>query len=342
MSQISTAIVGLGRAGWKLHLEPMLKNGGFRIVEVADPLQERCLEAEALTGCRTFASIDELLSEGSAELVVVATPSATHYEDALKVLNAGRHCVLEKPIAMTSREADEIVALAQARNLRVFVHHAHLHRKEFHHLMAVVKSGMLGPIFHVRSFWGNYARRWDWQTLRKNGGGQLKNTCPHPLSVILPLLDSPVVSVSADLRNIKDAGDAEDHVQLFMKTESGTTVDLVVSSAIALGMPRWMLCGKYGTVTSDGKVSRARFYDSSKVPPLTALDGAAPGREYLKEELPWQEKELPVEPAPVPSFHQNVYDVLTGGASQVVTPESAAEVVRVSELAWRDFSPMTS
>ncbi len=335
MSKISVAIVGLGRAGWGLHLQPMLKHGGFDIVVVADPLEERRREAEALTGCRSFTTINELLQNSPATLVVVATPSATHYQDALRVLKSGRHCLLEKPIAMNARDADELVALAQQLNLRLFVNHAHLHRKEFHHLKGVIESGILGPIFHIRTFWGNYARRWDWQTLKKNGGGQLNNTCPHALSMVLPLLDSPVTNVYADLQHIKDAGDAEDHVHLMLKTAHGVTADVVVSSAMALGGPRWLICGKYGTLSSDGKMSRVRYYDPAKAPEMSLLDEAAPGRQYSKEQLPWEEREIEVASAAVSSFHENVFDVLTADATQVVTPESAAEVVRVSGLAQK-------
>ena len=249
---ITVGIVGLGRAGWTLHLEPILKLSGFKIVAVADPLAERCQEAAALTGCEQFATIDQLLEKSDARLVIVATPTSTHYEDGLKVLKAGRHCVVEKPLALETAQADELVSLARERGLGLFVHHSHLHLPAYHHIKGVIDSGVLGDLFSVRVCWGNYARRWDWQTLKKNGGGQLNNTCPHVLSLVLPLLGSPVKRVFADLRNIKDAGDAEDHVHMVLQAESGVTADVVVSSVMALSGPKWILCGSRGTMISDG------------------------------------------------------------------------------------------
>lgn len=329
---ISVGIVGLGRAGWNLHLEPIRQLPGFQIVSVADPLPERVREAYELTGCETFSSIDELLEKSSAQLVVVATPTATHYQDTLKVLKAGRHCITEKPLSLHTHEANEVVALAQKSGLRLFVHHHHLHRAEYHHLKSVIESGEIGDLFSLRTCWGGYGRRWDWQTLKKNGGGQLNNTCPHTLSIVLPLLGSPVKRAFADLRNIKDAGDAEDHVHMVLQTESGVTADIVVSTALALSGPRWLLCGNRGTAMSDGKTGKIRFYDGANVPPLTVIDAAAPGRQYLRETLPWQERELTAGPSPVPPFHNNVLDVLTGKAEPIVTPQSAAEVVRVTNL----------
>lgn len=330
---LTVGIVGLGRAGWNLHLEPIVKLTEFKIVAVADPLPERRKEASDLTGCTEFTTIDELLAGSDAQLVVVATPSATHNEDVHKVLDAGRHCIAEKPLAFSAKDANALVEKAKSRGLGLFVHHVHLHRPEFYFLKGIIESGDLGELFSLRAFWGFYGRRWDWQTLKKNNGGQLNNTCPHVLSIVLPLLGSPVKDVFSDLRNIKDAGDAEDHVHGVLRTESGVTADIVVSSVMAQAAPRWLVCGSRGTLLADDKGGKIRFYDGNAVEPLTVLDAAAPGRQYLSETLPWQERDVSVgKEAPVPAFHQNVLDVLTGKAEPVITPESAAEVVRVTEM----------
>lgn len=331
-SPITVGIVGLGRAGWNLHLEPLSKLSGFQIVAVADPLLERCAEAAERTGCQEYASLDELLKNSEANLVVVATPSSIHYEDVLKVLQAGRHCIAEKPLALETAQADKLVALAKAKNLGLFVNHSHLHLPYFHHFKKVLESGVLGKLFSIRVCWGNFARRWDWQTLRKNGGGQLNNTCPHVLSVVLPWLDGTVENVFADLRNIKDAGDAEDHVHMVLQTGSGMTADITVSGAMAQSGPKWMFFGDQGSMISDGVTCTFRTFDASTVEALSVLDTAAPGRQYLKEELPWGERTEDIAPVPVKSFHENISDVLTANAEPVVTAQSAAEVVRVSNL----------
>jgi len=331
-SPVTVGIVGLGRAGWSLHLEPLSKLAGFQIVAVADPLAERCAEAAERTGCQEYAALDDLLKNSDARLIVVATPSSTHYEDVLKVLQAGRHCIAEKPLALETAQADELVALAKEKGLGLFVNHSHLHLPYFHHFKKVLESGVLGTLFSIRVCWGNFARRWDWQTLRKNGGGQLNNTCPHVLSVVLPWLDGTVENVFADLRNIKDVGDAEDHVHMVLQTGSGLTADIVVSGAMAQSGPKWMFFGDQGSMTSDGNTCTLRYFDRSKVEALSVLDTAAPGRKYLREELPWEERTEEIGPLPVKPFHENIFDVLTGQAEPVVTAESAAEVVRVSNL----------
>ncbi len=330
---ISVAVIGLGRAGWIMHLKPLFKHGGFRIDAVADPVPERREEAVALTGCKAFDSLDALLRGTDAQLVVVATPSFAHADEALKVLRAGRHCILEKPMALNYRDARQIADEAEERNLGLFVHHTQLHLPEYWHLKAVLESGVLGKVFHFRVFWGSYRRRWDWQTLKKNGGGHMNNACSHALSVLLPLMPGPARAVYCNLRNIKDAGDTEDHVHVVLETECGTTADVVVSSAVGVKVPRWILCGEYGTLISDGVKSRVRYHDPATLPPLAVLDAAAPGRQYTKDDLSWTEEEIEVEAAPVPLFHDNVFEALTKGAPLTVTPEGAVEVIRVIDEA---------
>jgi predicted dehydrogenase len=332
-SQIPVAIVGLGRAGWSLHLQPLLAHPGFKIVAVADPVPDRCQEAAGLTGCQSFPSIDELLDQAPAEIVVVATPSFSHYHDAVKVFNAHRHCILEKPMALAFDDASRLLTLARQSNRLLFVHHNYLHGAEYHHLQTVLAGNRLGPLFHLRAFWAHYRRRWDWQTLKKNGGGALNNFGTHVLSIVLPLLGAPVSTAQAMCKNVKDAGDAEDHVQLLLQAANGVTADVMVSTAIALDAPRWMLCGRNGTLVSDGQKSRLRYYDPAKAPPRVVLDSAAPGRQYQNETLPWEEMEIPIGSSPVSTFHENVHEVLADRAVQIVTPESALEVVRVLEMA---------
>jgi len=333
--KIKTAIVGLGRAGWNLHLNPMIANGGFEIVAVTDPLEARCLEAvEIVPGCKIFPSLDSLLDGSDAELVVIATPSNTHYDDAASVVRSKRHCILEKPMSANHAEALDLLRLSKECERHIFVHHVHLHRAENRHLRQIVDSGILGPLFHIRTEWAHYGRRWDWQTLRKNGGGQLANHGPHALSLVLPLLGGEVSLDHAELRNIKDAGDAEDFVHLVLSSTAGVTADLTFSSATAVGGPRWQLLGKCGSLTCDGTNSKLKTYDQALAPALEVLDTAAPGRAYLSETLPWLEQEVPVDDGSlIIGFHENVRAVLTEGADPIVTLESACEVTRIIDLA---------
>ena len=336
-TSIRVAVIGLGRSGWTIHLRALIKRPSFVVVAAVDPLPERREEAAKEFGITCYSTLGEMLGKESLDLVIVASPSFCHYDDALAVLRTGCHCILEKPMAPTLKDARFLAAEAEKCSRRLFVYHNHIFLPPYNHFREVIASGILGPLFSIRMFMASYTRRWDWQVLKKNGGGYLRNYGSHALSIALPLLDSPVTRVECNAQLIKDAGDTEDHVDLLLKTESGRTANITVTTCAALPGPTYTLFGKYGTLTSDGKTSRLKYFDGDALPLPSVIDAAAPERKYQKEDLPWTEETRECKPSGTTiGFYENVAAVLRGEADPIVTVTSALEVLRVLELAAAD------
>src|SRR3546814_2848382 len=83
--------------------------------------------------------------------------------------------------------------LSKAAERSLFIHQNYRFFPEFTHLRDVIDSGILGRLYHVRMYSSQFARRNDWQTLAKNGGGVLNNTCPHFIDQALQLYRTRVV-----------------------------------------------------------------------------------------------------------------------------------------------------
>ena len=185
------------------------------------------------------------------------------------------------------------------------------------------------------SYLSHFARRNDWQTLSRNGGGVLNNTCVHFLDQILQLVPGKVAQVFGDLQHIASAGRRRGPRQGGPPHRRRATADLEISTAenVALPLPKWILCGTHGTLTNEGSESTIRFFDPKQVRPLQVIDGPAQDRKYGNiDELPWQERTIQV-PGRVPNaFYDNVYDVLRNGGAMHVTPQSVREVMRVLAL----------
>ena len=334
MSQepIRYGIVGLGRAGWDIHVAQLRNRPDAKIVAVVDPVEERRKEAAAAFGCKTYTSLSRMLKQADVEVVVIATPSVMHGPDTKKALKAGKHVVVEKPMALSVAEAESMIKAAQAADRKLFVHQNYRFMREFTHLKDVVDSGILGRLFHIRNYLTGFARRNDWQTLSRNGGGVLNNTCPHFIDQALQLAGSPIKDVMGDLQQLASAGDVEDHVKAFMRAENGTTIDMEVSSAenLPAPLPKWVLCGSCGTLTTDGKTSHIKWFDPEQAAPMEAHDGPAANRKYGNEDkLPWQEKTVPTEGPDRGTFYDNVFAVIRRGQPMAITPESVREVIRV-------------
>ena len=330
------AVVGLGRAGWGIHVHQLRERADSKIVAVADPVEARRNEAAAEFGCKTYTTLAKLLKQDDVDVVVIATPSAAHARETKQSLKAGKHVVVEKPMALSLAEADSVIKTAQESGKRLFVHHNYRFYPEFLQLKDVVDSGLLGRVFHIRNYvFNTFTRRNDWQTLAKNGGGLLNNAGSHFLDQILQLLPGRVTSVCSDLQQIASAGDVEDHVKALLKTDAGATADMEITTAenVALPLPKWIICGTHGTLTNDGSKSIVRWFDPAQAPPLEVIDGPAIDRKYGNDEkLPWQEKTIEVLDRPHGAFYDNVNAVLLRGAVMRVTPESVREVMRVLGL----------
>ena len=333
---ISVGVVGLGRAGWNIHVEQLRSHKAFRIVALADPDKKRVRGGSDELGCASFADLKSLLKGSDAELVVVATPSRAHAPDSIAVMKAGRHVIVEKPMAMNLAQADQMIRSSRACRRKLFVHQQYRFNQIMVQLQQVIASGILGRVFHIRANWVGFSRRNDWQTLRRHGGGVLNNTCPHAIDMAMQLLGAKVTAVMGDLQQIKDAGDAEDHVKVFMRGANGCTVDLEVSTCCAATLPAWMVLGSCGTLVSDGEETTVKYYDPRKVPKLKVVEGPAPGRQYgiAGDKLPWRQKQLKVSKTRVAAgFYDNIAAVLRKNAKMAITPESVREVIRVIALA---------
>jgi len=293
-------------------------------------------EVKAEFGCATFPDHRALLKGADAEVVVVASYSDTHPALSRDVLRSGRHCICEKPIADSVAAAQSMIAAAQASGKKLLVHHNYRFFPETRHLLDVIKTKRIGEVFEIRMRSYHFARRWDWQTMRKHDGGVLNNTCPHFLDIGLQLLGSPVKEAFCDLKLLRSLGDVEDHVKVILKAESGRVYDMEVSSVCKFPEPKWTVLGSNGTLQSDGRTSKIEWFDPKKLSKLRQIEAPLPDRSYCNDTgIPWQSEEVPSRGPDIGDFYDNVWAVLREGKPMVVKPEEALEVVRVTQLCKR-------
>src|SRR4051794_14171490 len=116
------AVVGLGRAGWGIHVHQLRGRQDARVVAVVDPVESRRDEAVAEFGCKAYTTLNRVLKHDDVDVVVIATPSAAHALETTKSLRAGKHVIVEKPMATSLAEADRMIAAAEETGRKLFVH----------------------------------------------------------------------------------------------------------------------------------------------------------------------------------------------------------------------------
>jgi len=117
------ALIGLGNAGFTLHLPALASIDSASVVGACDLDAGRRARAEARWRVPTFADFDDMLARSRPDVVVVGTPPATHADYCLRALAAGSHVICEKPFVSSVEEADRVIAAARAADRCVALNH---------------------------------------------------------------------------------------------------------------------------------------------------------------------------------------------------------------------------
>ena len=264
---LRVAIAGLG-FGESVHLPALRSCPGTEPVALWHPRAERleaaCRQAELPGHCEFHA----LLDDPSVEAIVIATPPAARYALARQALEAGKHLLLEKPVALCADQVEDLQRLALQRGLTVAVDFEYRAVPLFQQLAALVASGALGELVLVKFDWlmgsrADASRPWNWYSQAAEGGGVLGALGTHAFDT-LHWLVGPSRHLQAQLsttihqRPLADGSgrlasvDAEDIalVQLKLETPQGGSVpaQLNLSSVTRRGRGCWLeLYGRDGT-----------------------------------------------------------------------------------------------
>ncbi|HEU4671765.1 MAG TPA: Gfo/Idh/MocA family oxidoreductase [Candidatus Limnocylindrales bacterium] len=204
ISELGAAVIGTGFIG-TVHVEQLRRIGvGVRGVLGSSPDRGR-IRADALGVAHAYASLDELLDDPTVDVVHVTSPNHLHVPEARRILEAGRHVVCEKPLALTAAESADLVALAAATGLVNAVNFNIRFYPLNQHARELVASGLLGE---VRLVTGHYFQDWllhdtDWNwRLEPDKGGALRavgDIGSHWLDLMTFATGQPITAVMADL-----------------------------------------------------------------------------------------------------------------------------------------------
>jgi predicted dehydrogenase len=196
------ALVGYGYWGANL-ARNLTAAATTTLVGVADPDPgQRALAERSHPGIRTWADLDGALADDEVEAVVIATPATLHAEMALAALEAGRHVLVEKPLALAPGPAERVVSLAGERDLVVMVGHTFLYSPPVRYLRDVLREGGLGRAQYL------YSQRLSLGKIRRDCNA-LWNFGPHDVSIMLYLLDERPTEVSSRSMNFIQDGVAD-------------------------------------------------------------------------------------------------------------------------------------
>lgn len=313
MKVLRTAVIGLGRIGWGRHIPNVISHEGFELVAAMDTDEARRKELWDTYGVQGYSDLNEMLTKEKPDLVIVASPTHLHRDHIITAMEHGADVFAEKPVAKDMDEVYEIHEAAKRMGRKILVYQPHRANAVINTLKAIIKQNKIGRLVMVKRANSSYIRRNDWQAIKEFGGGMLNNYGAHFMDQFLYLLEEDLDVLACTCDCAATLGDADDVVQVMMKSSSGVALDLNINQAAAYPMPAWIVYGKYGAIFAQDEFCeefKVKYIIPEECPPIELCPSlAALNRKYSNDlPLPWHEETVQVSQENEIDFYEKCYE----------------------------------
>jgi scyllo-inositol 2-dehydrogenase (NADP+) len=332
--EIKVGIIGYGLSGSVFHAP---------LIEAADGLRLQAIVSSQATKVHkdypnvdVFPDVDALLSNGEIDAVIVTTPNTTHYEFAKKAIMAGKHVVVEKPFTNTTKEADELIALAKEKGVLLTVYQNRRWDNDFLTIRRLLESKVLGELStyeaHYDRFRPAVQDRWREQDLP--GSGILYDLGAHLIDQALTLFGMPK-TIWADLRCERAGAKATDYFHLVLGYDQMRAI-LHSSSLVCEPGPRYLLHGNKGSFLKTGLDPQEGQLKKGRRPGDVGWGEDCPenfGKMTANLNGLLLKSTIQTLPGSYQSFYEGLYEAIEFEKEVPVFAEEARDVIRIIELA---------
>lgn len=242
MGKMKFAILGCGRISYK-HVEALINNyEDAELVAVCDIAEEKANDRKKQyedvvknVDVQVYTDYLEMLSEEKLDVVAIATESGYHAKHALDCINHGTHVLIEKPMALSVEDANQIIAIAKEKNKKVCVSHQNRFNPPIQKLRKAIEEGRFGRIINgtARILWtrdDNYYKQAPWRGTRELDGGTLMNQCIHNIDLLQWMMGSEVERIHAERDTFLRDIEMEDFGAILIRFKNGS-IGIVEGSA---------------------------------------------------------------------------------------------------------------
>jgi len=333
---IRVGLIGFGLAGRVFHAPLISSVEGLELAAVLERSSNKAVER--YPGIVVYRSLDEMLADGSLDLYVVATPNATHFDVASRILTSGRPVVVDKPMAITSPQIAELIRVAGEKNLLLAPFHNRRWDGDFLTIEKLLNEGCLGRLVEFESRFDRWRPTLPtdrlWKVDPNSGGGTLLDLGSHLVDQALALFGKPL-AVGADVRMERTGATANDSFEIRLRYP----VLMVRLGSNSLALPpalRFHLRGTEGNYWKNGL-----DLQETALAKVTRIDDPRWGREpaanwgVLHVGIDGGEVARPVEPIPgdYRQYYAGIRDAMLGKGRAPVDAIDAWCGLRIIEWA---------
>lgn len=332
-SSINTAITSFGMSGLVFHGPALKVNPGFNVVSVLE--RSKNISKQMFPDVRIDRSFDEILNNEAIELVIINTPDKFHYEMARLALLKGKHIVVEKPVTLKSKQAEELVQIAREKDLVFTVYQNRRWDGDFRTVQKVLAENKLGRLIEFESHYDRYRTYITPDTWKEEGGefaGVLYNLGSHMVDQVYVLFGKPL-AVTAHLKIVRIGGVVTDYYDIRLEYKGFSAV-VKCSYLVKNPGPRYSIYGEFGTFHKWGIDPQEELLKAGNLP-IGNDWGKEPESEwgtivYQENGIDFNEK-IETLPGNYNLFYNNVFDAIRNGAELLVRPDDAVEVLKILE-----------
>lgn len=241
MKELGFAIIGSGMIA-RYHATAIANTPGARLVAMAVSRPERVAQAQADFGVPAFSDLNDLLKQPDVDVVCIATPSGLHKEQGVAAARAGKHILVEKPIALSLEDADELIEACKSNSVKMASALQRRTDPNFAEVRAAIEAGELGrlvmgnlvmPYMRTQAYYDSAAWRGTWAL---DGGGALMNQGIHLVDLLVWFMGD-VAEVYAHAATLTHQIEVEDNVTASLRFKNGALGSILATTSATPGFP---------------------------------------------------------------------------------------------------------
>jgi scyllo-inositol 2-dehydrogenase (NADP+) len=343
MQPVNTALLSFGMSGQVFHAPFLQVHEGFNFYGVWE--RTKNLAPQKYSSVKTYRTLEDLLNDDAIELVIVNTPSVTHYEYSKKCLQANKNVVVEKPFTPTVEEGEELIALAKDKNKLLSVFQNRRYDSDYKTVKKVVEEKLLGELIEAEFHYDRFTTQLSYKAHKETptpGVGIVFDLGSHLIDQALQLFGMPH-SVFADIDTLRPSSKVDDFVELLM-FYNHFRVRIHASLLVCEQLASYILHGRKGSFIK-AKTDVQEVDLQAGKPPNTPGWGKEPENERGLLSI---EKDGKIIKEYIPSFQGNymeyydgIYKAMRLQQPVPITAQEGLNVIRIITAAYKSNNQKT-
>lgn len=339
MRKIATGLIGFGTGGRIFHAPFIHGSDQYLLRKISTSNRQLAAAAQSQFPEAEFVTVAAgIFNDPAIELVIIATPNASHFSLAKSALLSGKHVIVEKPFTVNVAEADELIELAESRKLVITVNQNRRWDSDFRTVRKIIDQKLLGDLVEYEAHFDrfrNVPNADSWKEKTGDGTGIVFDLGVHLVDQALCLFGKPA-SVFATLAVQRKGGRSTDNFEILLLYKN-LKVTLKAGMLVRVPLPHFILLGTQGSFVKYGMDVQEAALKNGLSPYEVKDWGREPETLWGKMNTDvaglHREELVPSERGDYRDFFSNVYDAIVHQKPPAVSAKQARDVILIIEMA---------